>query len=78
MSFKTMVSFIDTLFRSMIYAFQGGSTWSRAARVRQNVRHVFGIPALTKSRLGKKQIYEVMTPDQRDVLFHAKSANTEF
>ena len=30
-----------------------------------NVRHVFGIPALTKSRFGKNQSYEVLTPDRR-------------
>ena len=27
--------------------------------------HAFGIPALTKSRFGKNQSYEVLTPDQR-------------
>ena len=29
---------------------------------RQNVRHAFGIPAMTKSRFGKNQSYEVLTP----------------
>ena len=30
----------------------------------------FGIPALTKSRFGKKQSYEVLTPDRRYKCFH--------
>ena len=29
------------------------------------MRHVFGIPALTKSRFGKNQTYEVLTTDRR-------------
>ena len=31
------------------------------------MRHEFGIPALTKSRFGKYQSYEVLTPDQQFV-----------
>ena len=34
-------------------------------RIGQNVRHAFGFLALTKSRFGKNQSYEVLTPDQR-------------
>ena len=34
-------------------------------RIWQIVHHAFGIPALTKSRFGKNQSYEVLTPDQR-------------
>ena len=41
----------------MIDAFKGGSNWSRTMRIRQNVRHAFGIPALTKSHFGKNQSY---------------------
>ena len=31
---------------------------------RMIVHHVFGIPALTKSRFCKNQSYEVLTPDR--------------
>ena len=37
-------------------------------RILQNVRHAFGIPALTKSRFGKNQSHKVLTPDR---LFHS-------
>ena len=50
-----MEFFMDTIFWSMIDAFKGGSNWSRATRIWQNVRHAFGIPALTKSSFGKNQ-----------------------
>ena len=45
-----------------------GSNWSRAARISQNVRHAFGIPALSKSGFGKNQSYELLTFDRRYVL----------
>ena len=57
-----MVSFTDIIFWSMIDAFKGGSNWSIATKIWQNVRHAFGIPALTKSRFGKIQSYKVSTP----------------
>ena len=34
-------------------------------RIRQNVRHAFGIHTLTKSRFGKNQSYEALTPARR-------------
>ena len=62
---KIMVYFINTIFWSIFYAFLGGSNWSRAMRIWQNVGHAFGIPALTKSCFGKNQSYEVLTPDRQ-------------
>ena len=46
------------------WCFLRGSNWSRATRIRQNVRHVFGIPAMT-SRFCKNQSYKVLNPDLR-------------
>ena len=49
--------------------FKGGSNWSRATRIGQNVRNAFGIPELTKGRFGKNQSYEVLTADRRYVVY---------
>ena len=59
-----MVFTIDTIYWSMIDASYGGSDWSRATRIWQNVLHAFGIPSLTKSHFGKNQSYEVLTPNR--------------
>ena len=48
----------------MIDAFLRGSNWYSATRILQNVRHVVGFPALTKSCFGKNRSYEVLTPEQ--------------
>ena len=62
----------------MLIAFKGGFNWSRATRIWQNVRHAFGIPALTKSRLSKNQSYEVLTPNRRYEPPHVISNNVSF
>ena len=49
MSTKIMVSFIDTIF----------------TRIWQNVRHAFGVRALTKSCFSKNQSYELLSPNRQ-------------
>ena len=40
------------------------------------MRHAFGIPAVTKSRFGKNQSYEVLTPNGQDVYFPVFGTST--
>ena len=59
------------------HVFIGGSNWSSTTRIRQNVCHMFGISALTKSCLGKNLSYKILTPERRYVVGTQKDCFNE-